>query len=183
MYFATDYTRDAAMARARQTRDGVLARGIDQVLVVPTEPLAKLATATPHEGLITYETVAAANFALWRVHAFNQLVWQLTDFNTAHAVEITSDDTESSRRGELAAAAMSLSLFVHLDGIGIAWSSLPGGGRGWYGALVEAIGANMSALDATRRSHMRRWLREWSYLAVDALVVLGLIAVTASAVW
>jgi hypothetical protein len=50
-----------------------------------------LATASPREGLIDYTTVAVANFALWRLHTFNQLVQQLTDFNTAHMVEITSE--------------------------------------------------------------------------------------------
>jgi hypothetical protein len=54
--------------------------GVDQVFVVPTEPLAKLATTAPQNGLIDVATVAVANFALWRVHVFNQLVRQLTDF-------------------------------------------------------------------------------------------------------
>jgi hypothetical protein len=106
-YFATDYTEDVANERARETRDLVMQRGIDQVLAVPTEPLAKLATATPHEGLITPTTIGIANFALWRLRVFNQLVVQLTDFNTKHAVEITSSGTDASRREDIAAAAMS----------------------------------------------------------------------------
>jgi hypothetical protein len=44
----------------------------------------------------------------------------------------TGADTETARREDLAAAAMSLSLFVHLDGIGEAW-----GRPGWLRRLVS----------------------------------------------
>ena len=58
------------------------------MFVAPTETLASLASAMPQRDLIDYETVAAASFALWRVHVFNQLVGQLSDFNTAHSAEL-----------------------------------------------------------------------------------------------
>jgi hypothetical protein len=180
IYFSTIYTEEAAWDRARHTRDLVLERGIDTVLVVPTEPLARLATTTPHDGLIDSTTVAVANFALWRVHAFNQLVENLADFNVLHADEITSADTTNERRQELAAAAMSLSLFVHLDGIGEAWAAHTDGSRGWYRALVEALNRNLGDLMRLRERSRWRWLREWPYLIVDALAVGGLIAVVAT---
>jgi hypothetical protein len=80
VYFANDYSHVQALERARETWDVVMEGGVDQVFVVPTEPLAKLATSAPQDGLIDVATVAVANFALWRVHVFNQLVRQLTDF-------------------------------------------------------------------------------------------------------
>jgi hypothetical protein len=80
VYFANDYNHAQALERARETWDVVMEGGVDQVFVVPTEPLAKLATTAPQNGLIDVATVAVANFALWRVHVFNQLVRQLTDF-------------------------------------------------------------------------------------------------------
>jgi hypothetical protein len=70
-------------------------------------------------------------------------VQNLADFNVAHADEITSADTDNARREDLAAAAMSLSLFVHLDGIGLAWAAGPYGNDGWYRALVTQVIANM----------------------------------------
>ena len=152
-------------------------RSLDQVFVVPTQPLAKLATTAPQDGLIDATTVAVANFALWRVHVFNQLVGLLTDFNVQHAVEIMSGGTSQTRREELAEAAGGLSLLVHEYGIGWAWSRHPGGGRGWYGALVEAIGGNMSDLATERRLHRRRWWSEWPYVVGDLLVVEAGVAV------
>lgn len=151
---------------------------------MPTEPLARLATSSPQEGLIDAITVAVANFALWKVHVFNQLVRQLTDFNAAHVVEITSQATDPARREDLAAAAMSLSQAVHRYGIGWAWSRRPDGGRGWYGAFVEALSANMRDLSTVRDEHRWRWLRlrEWPYSAIDVLVVAGLVAAVISVV-
>lgn len=175
LYFSTDYDDLTAVTRAEQTRNSVRAGGVDQVFVVPTEPLAKLATATPHEHLVTYKTIAIANFALWRLHGFNQLVRQLTDFYTANITEITTGEEE--RRKEIAEAAMFLSWVVHHDGIGRAWSVLPDGGRGWYGELVEAIGENMTGLDSERRSRTRRSVTAFPYVVVDVLVAVGLVTV------
>jgi hypothetical protein len=177
IYFSTTYTEEVAKQRARNTRDLVNMRGIDQVLVVPTEPLALLATTSPQPGLVESETVATANFALWRVHAFNQLVRQMTDFNSQHAVEITSADTDLQRREEIAAAAMSLSLFVHLDGIGQAWARFPDGSVGWYRALVEAVAKNLGDLYVLRGTVRWHWLHEWQYTVIDVLVTLGVLTV------
>src|SRR4029453_10739450 len=43
-YFTKIYTEDVAKERARKTRDLVEMRGLDYILVAPTEPLALLAT-------------------------------------------------------------------------------------------------------------------------------------------
>jgi hypothetical protein len=61
---------------------------LDQVFVVPTEPLARLATTPPSPGLISQDTVAAANTALWRLHVFNQLVGLQTAFNAGCVGEV-----------------------------------------------------------------------------------------------
>jgi hypothetical protein len=126
--------------------------------------------------------VAVANFALWRLQVFNQLVGHLTDFNTQHAVEIRSDGTTEARRGELADAAVGISALLHEHGIGWAWSQFPDGGRGWYGALVEAMGGNLRDLDIERQAHRQRWWREWPYLVGDALVVAVAVALVVSVV-
>src|SRR5262249_40499126 len=90
LYFRNGYTEKRAMERAAETRAIVMDRGIDEVFVVPTEPLATLATSSPRKGLIAQETIAIANFVLWRLRVFNQLVLQLTDFNTRHFAELRS---------------------------------------------------------------------------------------------
>jgi hypothetical protein len=176
LYFLNEYDAAGAQERAEQTLDAVLGRGIDEVFVVPTEPLARLATTSPRHGLIDTSTVAIANFALWRVHVFNQFVRQLTDFNTQHIAEITSDTTDQERRAELAEAARRLSVLLHGQGIGLSWSR----GEGWYGALVQALDRNMSTLEATREaSGAQRLLQliEWPYTVVDLLVLAGVAAV------
>jgi hypothetical protein len=180
-YFQQDFTDQSALERAAETRALVLQRGLDQIFVAPTEPLARLATSSPQEGLIDYSTVAVAGFALWRVHTFNQHVRQLTAFNTAHVIEITNGELDQGRREELAEAAAWLSFMLHRHGIGWAWSNDPdGGGRGWYGTLVETLGANMNQLKAELDSHRWRWLREWPYPVFDALVAAGFVAVVIS---
>ena len=181
-YFRTIYTDEVARARAHTTYDLVMNRGIDQVLVLPTEPLAMLATAAPHPGLIEAPTVAVANTALWRVGVFNQLVQQLTDFNAAHAVEITSKATERERREDIAAAAMSLSYFVHFDGIGEAGAAHPDGTVGWYRALVAGLIVNMKALEDLQKRARWRWLREWPYPLLDLFALVGLVVVTATVI-
>lgn len=169
LYFLNGYTEEAAQERARETYRAVRARVIDEVFVVPTEPLAKLATATPRDDLLAYKAIAAANFALWRVHVFNQLVLQLADFNTVHLAEIASEDTDDRRRENLAEAAAGLSWFVHWQGIGLSWAQ-EDGSRGWYGALVDAIGENMRDLHAERSRHRRHWFLQL-VIVVDALAV------------
>jgi hypothetical protein len=54
------------------------------------------------------------------------------------------------------------------------------GTRGWYGALVDAIGSNMQELDAQRRAHVRHWLHEWP-VVVDVVAIAALVAAIAKA--
>jgi hypothetical protein len=182
VYFSTVYTEDVAHDRARNTRDLVARRMLDYVLPVPTEPLAMLATTRPQPGLIETSTVAVANVALWRVHAFNQLVLNMHSFLTTNAAEITSADTDQDRRDELAAAAMSLSLFVHLDGIGQANAAFTDGSVGWYRALVERVSKNLGDLYLLQQSARKRWMREWPFVVVDAVVLTGLVAVAVAVI-
>jgi hypothetical protein len=178
-YFTNVYDEEAAKDRARQSRDKAKLRTLDYVLVVPTEPLARLATAVPRPGLIESQTVAVASVALWRVQAFNQLARSLGDVLTMNAVEITSAETDDDRRADLANAVASLSLFVHLDGVGQAGAEHPDGTVGWYRALVTVVAFNIRNLEALQHSARWRWLREWPYVGIDTVVAAGLIAVVA----
>ena len=169
LYFRRGYTEELAAERGAQTRTIVMDdRGLDIVFVVPTEPLARLATQSPRQGLITHETVSAANFALWRVHVFNQLVGQLTDFNTRHVAELANADDD--RLEAIGNAACSLSTMLHRNGVGQSWTRDFDGGAGWYRQLVDALDANISALAIERRDHRFHWFDEWP-AAVDGLLV------------
>jgi hypothetical protein len=171
-FWLADYDSEKANERAAETRKHVYRRHYEQIFVVPTEPLAKLATAAPHDGLIDYRTVASAGFALWKVRMFNQHVRQLTDFNTQNLLEISSENTEPARREELAEAAGVLSFMLHRYGVGWAWSAYPNAdGRGWYGELVERLAKNMGDLDERRRLSV--WRRYWErpYYVFDAIVL------------
>ena len=141
-YFSHDYTESAALERAGETHTTVMQRGMDQIFVVPTEPLARLATSSPQEGLIDAKTVAVAHFALWKVHVFNQLVRQLTDFNAMHGAEIQSQATDPARREELLQRpCLSLTVCTNMASGGRGRSSrLAGGGAGtahWSRRLAE----------------------------------------------
>jgi len=174
-FWQADYDNDKAQGRANDTRKLVNERYYEQIFVVPTEPLAKLATAGPHDGLIDYKTVASAGFALWHVHKFNQHVRQQTDFNTQNVAEISSEATPPARREELAEAAASLTFMLHRWGIGWAWSKYPNAeGRGWYGEFVEALDKNVDDLQERRRQHLARWLESLPYVLGD-VVALGLL--------
>ena len=173
IYFATAYSEQTAQERAATTYLAVKKRALDQVFVVPTEPLARLATSAPHDGLLDSTTVGVANFVLWRLHVFNQLVLQLANFNARHAAEILSKDTTAARREELASAAASLSRLLHESGIGDA---------SWFAALVAAIQANTDALHAKRTRPLRERLVELPYSVVDLLVLAGFTIVLVSVV-
>jgi hypothetical protein len=183
-FWLADYDRDKANERAAGALNAVYNHHFEQIFVVPTEPLVKLATAEPHDGLIEYKTVASAGFALWHLHVFNQHVRQLTDFNTRHVVEISSTATEPARREELGAGAEALSFMLHRYGIGWAWSEYPNGaeGRGWYGEFVEALEKNVHELQERRRRHLARWLESLPYVVADLVAVGLLVAAVVHAV-
>jgi len=178
LYFSTIYTEAVALRRAQETWEAVMGGNMDQVFVVPTAPLARLATTSPHEGLIETRTVAVANFALWRAEVFNQLAGQLTDFNAVHAPEIMDATTTPARRETLAATASAISHTLHRDGIGEAWAAGAHGADGWYRALVTEVTQNTQKLIDLRSGARWHWLREWPYVIVDSLALAGVIAVT-----
>lgn len=176
LYFRTEYTGATALEAGLQARRLVENGGSYQVFVVPTEPIAQLATAASHGGLISERTIFAANFALWRVRVFNQLVDRQSAFNIQHATEIQDDALPDERRKAIALAAQELNVALHLDGIGLAARE-----GGWYYELTTAVADNLDVLDEQSWS-LRRYLTEW-HLVVGDLLVIGLTAaVLASAV-
>jgi hypothetical protein len=109
---------------------------------VPTEPLQRLATTPAGGDLISPETVFAANWGLWRLRVFNQLVTQQGIFNMNHAVEIFDEATSPSRRADIAQAAQEISEGIHLSGIGEANAA-----GNWYRRLTDSVAADLSKLD------------------------------------
>jgi hypothetical protein len=148
------------------------------VFVAPTETLASLASAMPQRDLIDYETVAAASFALWRVHVFNQLVGQLSDFNTAHSAEL--GNATPARLTELANAAASLSKLVHRHGVGQSWVMDDGVTPGWFGLLVNALDANIKSVETRQEQHVRRWFTD-RLIAVDSFLIGAVVALSVMA--
>lgn len=150
IYFSTIYDGREALRRSVATRAAVEQRNWDQVFVVPTAPLELLAT-TSGGGLISEETVFAANFALWRVMVFNQYVQQQGLFNALHAAEILDPATTEERLRTLGIAAGNLSEGLHLDGIGHANAE-----GGWYDRLKKAVASD---IDRLGELSAERWWR------------------------
>jgi hypothetical protein len=182
IYFSTLYGAMKTTERAQETKSKIKAGNLDQVLLVPTEPLAQLATAPPGDGLIAEETIAAANFALWRVEVFRQLVFAQTVFNASIVAELGGDDTTGERRNVLANAGAQLSIMLHAGGIGLANAE-----DGWYGRLKTALRVNIASLETSRGigsyyggRGQNRGLA-YAFAIIDLLVVAGgVIAIIAS---
>ena len=110
IYFTTVYTPGDSLIEVGQRAKRQAEMGaFDQVFVVPTEPLEKLATTDAAGDLISEETVAAANFGLWRVHVFNQLVLQQTVFNALTHSELVNAETTEARKNAIAESATRIS--------------------------------------------------------------------------
>jgi hypothetical protein len=150
----------------------------DQVFVVPTEPLEKLATSDAGGDLISVVTVAAANHALWRVHVFNQLVLQQTIFNAVTHSELRDAETTDARKEAIGQSARIISQVLHHYGVDGAAS--PGG---WYERLKNALAADIEKLTAMTRPSLRRWV--WSdrlapvFAAADVLIAVAFVSVVA----
>jgi hypothetical protein len=165
VYFAARYAGLEAVARAEQTRSLIRKGGIDQVFVVPTEPVARLATARGvGEDLISERTIAAASILLWRLHVFNQLVGQLSRYNAQYLAEIIDEETPPERREVLAHAGFALSRMLHGDGIGTASEQ-----GGWYAEFKAAVASDIKRLRDLERF---RWPgdRRERHLAVGDLL-------------
>ena len=165
----------ALLRRVAQTRRSIRQGIPDQIFVVPTAPLERLAAAQPSVGLITEQTVSAANFALWRVTIFNQLVAKQTAWNVEHAAEIADKQTSATRRRALANAAAGISLEIHRFGV-VAWSGKLDGTRGWYGAFVETISRNLSDLERPSTSRVRRYVGDGLFPLIDVALLTSTIA-------
>jgi hypothetical protein len=142
----------------------------DQVFVVPTEPLERIVTSTAAPHLISIETVAAANFGLWRVHVFNQLVLQQTVFNAVTHYEPHDADATDARKEAIARSAKGISSVLHRDGVDAA-----GTADGWYGRLKEAIASDIVRLEEMGRRTPRRWAQGTAFACIDMVVASGLI--------
>ncbi len=155
-YFAKDYEGELLVLREAETRRMIGERVPDQVFVVPTEPLARLASTSPSPGLITERTVSVANFALWKIGVFNQLAEKLTAWNVQHAAEIVDPETPPERRRVLEHAAARISHELHGYGVGGGWRKPTLGEQGWYRALVDSLLNNKHELQGVPKSRRRR---------------------------
>jgi hypothetical protein len=177
-YFSTVYDEDGAIKRARRTGELTSKkRAIDQVFVVPPEPLQSLAATVGSErGLISERTLVAANFALWRVHVFNQLVDQLSRFNARHVAEIKDKATTPTRRRVLARASVALSKMLHGEGIGRANAE-----GGWYRELKSAVSENVDTLHDQQRFSWPDGRLVLGDVAVTAILIVAIVAASSSA--
>lgn len=133
---------------------------------MPTEPLELLATTTIGGELISEETVFAANFALWRVHVFNQFVWTQTLFNVQHGAEIVDPATSGDRLMTLGVVASQFSEAIHINGVGNANDP-----SGWYGRLKSAVAADVQHLNDLLQAPWWRYRDERRLLFGDAAVL------------
>jgi hypothetical protein len=171
MYFGDPYTPVRLQQQASEAQRVVFhERRFAQVLEVPTQPVAAVATAAYPADLLLEQTRFAANTALWRLRVFNQLVGVQTSFNTRHAVEVANADTPPQRLHELAEASARIALMLHGDGIGHA-----GAHDGWYGALKDSLQRNVRHLDDLRGFRWSGYRRE-PLLALADLAVLAAFA-------
>lgn len=173
IYFSTVYDGREALRRGAATRGAIERREWDQVFVVPTAPLELLAT-TSGGGLMSEETVFAANFALWRVMVFNQFVEQQAFFNALHAAEILDPGTSAERLTTLGVAAGNLSEGLHLDGIGSANAQ-----GGWYDRLKKAVASDIEKLGDPSAERWRDYRDQRHLLFGDVGVALVFVAAIA----
>jgi hypothetical protein len=175
LYFARAWNGSTALQAGDTARKLVERGGSYQAYRIPVASLERLATPAWAEGLLSEETVFAANFALWRVNVFNQMVEKQTSFNVAHAVEIADGKTSAGRRQAISLAAREINIALHLDGIGLA-----SGDGGWYRRLMEAVAADVRRLDRMRESAWwRNYSGAWHLLIGDLAAVLACVALLA----
>ena len=170
LYFVHGYDDAGALERAAQDAEAILGNGFNQVFVVPAEPLLVIAASPSAGDLISDETIRCANFGLWKIGVFNQLVQAQTEWNVRHLVEINDRETPALRRNALAQAAVSLSHLLHLQGIG-----QPNIEGGWYYRLKSAVQRD---LDRLTRERSQVWTRrEWWHVLGDALALMVVVGV------
>lgn len=169
IFFENEWVGKALDIRAGNDRRAVLNGGWNQVFEVPTEPLASLIQSPTVGDLIHRDTIRAANMAMFKIGALNQLVRQQTDLYSRYIPEIVDPNLPQNRREALAVAAEQQSRMLHGDGIGRARAE-----GEWYADLKKVVASNIESLDEQAKS----W-RSWGvYLAVAFVVVTA-----AGAVW
>jgi hypothetical protein len=168
LFFSTEWTAENAKRRAQADFDSIQKRTFGQVFLVPTQPIASLLASPAAGDLIRSETIEAANIALYRIGAFNQLVQKQTDFNARHLPDIVDEQLPAPRRKALAHAAYKISYMLHVDGVGTANAA-----GGWYRKFKDAVESNITALDASP------W---WNRIALDLAIVV-VIAAAALVAW
>jgi hypothetical protein len=173
LYFSKSVNGSMALAAGDAARKLVEHGTSYQLYRVPVGPLERLAAPVRAGGLVSEQTVHAANLALTRITVFNQMVDKQTSFNVAHAVEIADSQTPPERRQAISLAARQMATALHLDGIGRAGET-----GGWYRRLTEALSADIRRLDQLRESSWWRNYNGASYLLIgDVLAVLVCAAV------
>jgi hypothetical protein len=171
-YFANAWTDERAEEAGAYHRDLALKRAYEQILVVPTEPLAALVANPASGGLISEDTVAAASRGLWHVEGFNQLVGQHTAMLSEYLIEIADEDTAEARLKAIAQALGVQARMLHRRGVGE-----PDAKGGWYRQLRLSVDADLLRLGRMRR---KGWTSgEW-WLAIGDVAALGaaIVAVT-----
>lgn len=164
-YFAQRWTAAAAEGAAQHHKDLVLKRGYEQILVVPTEPLAALVSNPAAGSLISEDTVAAASLGLWHVEGFNQLVGQHSGMLAEYLVEMSDPNTPQARREAIASAIGVQARMLHRRGVGE-----PDEEGGWYRRLKESVDADLARLHDLGR---RRWTRKEWWLPVGDIAASG----------
>ncbi|MEP6909517.1 MAG: hypothetical protein ABI896_03685 [Actinomycetota bacterium] len=171
-YFGLVYTPERIEEAGERARHQAQMGVFDQVFVVPTEPLEKLATTDRVPDLISIETVSAANFGLWRVGVFNQLVLQQTVFNAVTHLELRDAETTDDRKKAIGQSAKHISQTLHL--YGVAGAAAP---AGWYSRLKNGIAADISRLAEMDKKTLGRWKNGPEFAIIDLAVIAGLLGV------
>jgi hypothetical protein len=142
-YFEIDYVaNDEWRTRAQKDYNAVIDRGYEQVFRVPTEALAALVQMPSGGWLVTKQTIASTNKALWQIGVFNQLVQQQTDFIANRVGDILSPSTRAVERIALADAAFTLAMMIHRWGVN---------DSAWYKNLMAEIENNVQLLERYKK--------------------------------
>jgi hypothetical protein len=137
-FFGQSYVGKTLFERAAMEHKNVTDGTYGQVYQVPTESLVSLIQPAGDVWPFSAETVRAANVALSRITAFNQLVGQQTQFNALYGSDILTEQDSDRRpsRPSLALAAWRLTFDIH----GAIGDST------WYADLKTQVTANIRDL-------------------------------------
>jgi len=144
LYFEKLYDADAIEQVGRHYGRLTLKGSREQVLVVPREPIELLLMDAGRGGSLSGATLKAANYALWRIDVFNQLVIQQTELTTKYLLEIKKPFwVRPVHRLAIRRAIVDQARMLHRFGIGMANTA-----GGWYYELERAITDDIAAISA-----------------------------------